>query len=53
MSHHGKHQHSPSKAQSDRQKHLESLAYRLWEEAGRPEGQATRFWKEAEEQAQR
>jgi hypothetical protein len=26
----------------------EQLAYRLWQEAGCPEGQAERFWREAE-----
>ncbi len=25
------------------------LAHRLWEEAGRPEGQSERFWNEAEQ----
>jgi len=49
MSHHGKHQHSLSKAEAAQQESLEALAYQLWEQAGRPEGQAARFWKEAEE----
>lgn len=26
----------------------ERLAYQLWQEAGSPEGQADRFWREAE-----
>lgn len=26
----------------------EQIAYRLWQEAGCPEGQAERFWREAE-----
>jgi hypothetical protein len=53
MSHHGKHQHSPARAEVAQQEHLETLAYRLWEEAGRPQGQAARFWKDAEEQTER
>lgn len=28
----------------------ERLAYRLWQDAGCPEGQADRFWREAEAQ---
>ena len=28
----------------------EALAYDLWEQAGRPEGQAAYFWKQAETQ---
>jgi hypothetical protein len=51
MSHHGKHQHSPARTEAAQQEHLEALAYQLWEEAGRPEGQAARFWKEAEERS--
>ncbi len=29
---------------------IRELAYRMWEEAGRPEGAADRFWREAEAQ---
>ena len=28
---------------------VRKLACQLWEQAGRPEGQSIRFWKEAEE----
>jgi hypothetical protein len=53
MSHHGKHQHSQFQSQPGRQESPEALAYQLWDEAGRPEGQAARFWREAEERIKR
>ena len=53
MSHHGKHEHKQSQSQPGQQDSLEALAYQLWEQAGRPEGQAARFWKEAEERIKR
>jgi hypothetical protein len=52
MSHH-KHEHGQTQSQPGRQESPEALAYQLWARAGRPEGQAARFWKEAEEQIQR
>lgn len=51
--HHTKHQHEHTESRAGQQSSQESLAYRLWEQAGRPEGQAERFWKEAEEQIKR
>ena len=53
MSHHNKHEHEQSQAQPEQQGSLEALAYRLWEQAGRPEGQSERFWMEAEERIKR
>ena len=53
MSHHGKHEHRHPHSQLGQQESLEALAYQLWEQAGRPEGQAARFWTEAEEQMKR
>jgi len=55
MSHHHQHYHQQGQHQSEPrpQEAIEVLAYRLWEEAGRPEGQAARFWGEAEEQTKR
>ena len=50
MSHHNKHEHDHRECQPGCQEPLEALAYRLWERAGRPEGQAERFWSEAQEQ---
>jgi hypothetical protein len=50
MSHHGKHEQGQSPGQ---QESPEALAYQLWEQAGRPEGQAARFWSEAEERIKR
>ena len=44
MSHHGKHQHGQSQSQPGQQESSKALAYHLWEQAGRPEGQAARFW---------
>ena len=32
----------------DRQEEIRRLAYRLWEEAGRPEGRSDEFWLAAE-----
>lgn len=52
MSHH-KHEHGQSQSQPSQQESPEALAYQLWEQAGRPEGQAERFWREAEEQINR
>ena len=49
MSHHNKHEHRHSPPHPGQQESQEALAYHLWEQAGRPEGQAERFWKEAEE----
>ena len=49
MSHHGKHKNRQSHFQSDQQESTEALAYQLWEQAGRPEGQSERFWREAKE----
>ena len=53
MSHHNKHEHEQSQAQPYPQGSLEALAYRLWEQAGRPVGQSERFWMEAEERIKR
>ena len=53
MSHHDKHTHAQSQSQPGQQESQEALAYQLWEQAGRPEGQAERFWKEAKEQIER
>ena len=53
MSHHTKHEHNQSHFQSGHQESTKALAYQLWEQAGRPEGQAERFWKEAEERIKR
>jgi len=54
MSHH-KHEHEHGQLQSrpDQQAATEALAYQLWEQAGCPEWQAERFWREAEEQIKR
>ena len=35
---------------ADRDQHISVIAYRLWEEAGRPEGQNEHFWLVAVEQ---
>ena len=48
MSHH-KHEHGHFQSPSGPQESPEALAYQLWEQAGRPDGQAERFWMEAEE----
>jgi len=53
MSHHGKHEQRQSQSQPGQQESPEALAYQLWEQAGRPEGQAARFWREAEERIKR
>jgi hypothetical protein len=45
----GKHEHTESQSQPGPQKCPEVLAYELWQQAGRPEGQAARFWKQAEQ----
>ena len=52
MSHH-KHDHDHRECQRGCQEQMETLAYRLWEHAGRPEGQAERFWSEAHGQLKR
>ena len=48
MPHH-KHQHSHSQSHPTEEEAQQRCAYRLWEQAGRPEGQSERFWKEAKE----
>jgi hypothetical protein len=48
MSHH-KHEHRQSQSQPTEQEALQCLAYSLWEQAGRPEGQSERFWMDAKE----
>jgi len=53
MSHHHTHGHGQSQSQPGHQETTEALAYQLWEQAGRPEGQAARFWGEAEERIKR
>ena len=53
MSQHGKHEQKQSQSQPGQQESREALAYQLWEQAGRPEGQAARFWREAEERIKR
>jgi hypothetical protein len=50
MSHHNKHEHGQTESHPGQQESAEALAYRLWDRAGRPEGQAQRFWLEAEAQ---
>ena len=35
---------------ADRDQHISVIAYRLWEEAGRPEGQDEHFWLVAVEE---
>ena len=50
---HNKHEHAHSQLQAGRQESTEALAYQIWEQAGRPEGQAERFWLEAEERIRR
>jgi hypothetical protein len=47
MSHNNNHVYEQS--QPGQQESPAVLAYQLWEQAGRPEGQAARFWREAEE----
>lgn len=32
------------------EEHIRTLAYRLWDEAGRPEGRSNEFWNEAQRQ---
>ena len=49
MSRHDKNEPEQPESQPDLQECPEALAYQLWEQAGRPDGQAARFWKEAEE----
>ena len=49
MAHHGKHEHRHPHPQTGQAESPRALAYQLWEQAGRPEGQAERFWLEAEE----
>ena len=49
MSHHRRHEHG-ALSDTGRQESSETLAYYLWEQAGRPEGQAVRFWYEAQAQ---
>jgi hypothetical protein len=53
MSHHHNHEHKQGHGPSACHKSPETLAYQLWEQAGCPEGQAARFWGEAEEQIKR
>jgi hypothetical protein len=53
MSHHHKHEPGQGHSPSNDQKSQEALAYHLWEQAGRPEGQSARFWRDAEEQLKR
>jgi hypothetical protein len=53
MSHHNKHEHEHNESHPGRQESPEVLAYQLWERAGRPDGQADRFWWEAERQIKR
>ena len=53
MSRHHNHEHGQGHSHSGGQKSTEVLAYQLWEQAGRPEGQAARFWGEAKEQLNR
>jgi len=53
MSHDNKHYHGQNEPHPRHQESLEALAYKLWDHAGRPYGQAERFWKEAEEQIKR
>lgn len=50
MSRH-KHKHEHTESHCGQGKCPQALAYKLWEQAGRPEGQSERFWKEAEDQA--
>lgn len=50
MSHHNKHDHGQNGSHSSQRESQEALAYQLWDHAGRPEGQAERFWLEAEAQ---
>ncbi len=47
---HNKHEHTQFLSQPGHQDSTSALAYHLWEQAGRPDGQAQRFWAEAEEQ---
>ena len=49
MSHH-KHEHGEAQSQAAQHEALEVLAYQLWEQASRPEGQSARFWAQAQEQ---
>ena len=53
MSHHDKHAHGQLQSHPAQQESPQVLAYRLWEKAGCPQGQAARFWLEAEEQIKR
>ena len=48
MSHH-KHEHGNPQPQPTEEEVLRRSAYKLWEQAGRPEGQSERFWREAKE----
>jgi hypothetical protein len=49
MSHH-KHEHGNAELHPGMQDSPATLAYHLWEQAGRPEGKAEGFWWEAERQ---
>lgn len=53
MSHHNAHEHRHTESNPGQHESPETLAYQLWEQAGRPEGQSERFWKEAEERIKR
>ena len=48
MSHH-KHEHGNPQSHPTDEEVLRRFAYRLWEQAGRPQGQSERFWREAKE----
>lgn len=45
---HNKHEHGNPQARPTEEEALKRCAYKLWEQAGRPEGQSERFWREAE-----
>jgi len=47
---HNKHQQTHSQAHPTDEEAQRRCAYSLWEQAGRPEGESERFWREAEEQ---
>ena len=53
MSHHNKNEHGHNESHSSQHECPKALAYQLWEQAGRPEGQAERFWLEAEKRIMR
>ena len=46
-------QQAQSQPMSDQPGSVRELAYRLWEEAGCPEGEPERFWLEAEDRINR